>query len=101
MNNFLIESYNLELITFTKPKKQGDYYICKIKYPDSETGGVTIQFPKMTISSEPTSKKIELEFKNEIGYNKKIYNFLSTMDDYIIEKITDKSEEWFDKKIQT
>ena len=97
MNTFLIESCNPELFTFTKPKKHGEYLICKVKYPENDT--ITLQFPKMTISSEPTTKAIELEFKNDTGYNKKVYNFLSKIDDHVIEQITTKSEEWFDKKI--
>lgn len=99
MNNFLVESYTLESFSFTKPKKHGDYLVSKIKYPDSESGNVVVQFPKMTISSDPTTKAIELEFKNERGYNKKVYDFLSKVDDFVIEKVVANSEDWFGKSI--
>jgi len=89
--------YSPELLSFSKPKKHGDYFISKAKYPDSET--MVVQFPKMTISSEPTNKSIELEFKNQTGYNKKIYDFLSKVDDYVVSTINSKSEDWFGKKI--
>ena len=39
------------------------------------------------------------EFINEIGYNKKIYNFLSTIDEYLLEHISLHSELWFGKNI--
>ena len=97
MNTFLIESYNLESITFTKPKKHGDYLVSKVKYP--ETNSVIVQFPRMTISSDPTTKAIELEFKNDRGYNKKMYDFLSKVDDFVVDQIASKSLEWFDKSI--
>ena len=93
--DFLIKSYDLNLFSFSKPKKQLNFMVCKIK---NDSKDVLIQFPKMeTVTS--SSKSIELEFKNEIGYNKKIYNFLSDIDNVIIDYVTLHSEEWFDKKI--
>jgi hypothetical protein len=99
MSNFLIDSYDLSQIIFSKPKKHGDYLVCKVKYPDQDS--LLVQFPKMLIVSDcnALSKNIELEFKNETGYNKKVYNILSKLDDHIINYITEHSEEWFNKKI--
>jgi hypothetical protein len=91
--------YKPELLSFSKPKKHGDYFISKVKYPESET--MVVQFPRMIISSDPTNKSIELEFKNQTGYNKKIYDFLSKIDEQIISSISLNSEDWFGKKIPT
>jgi hypothetical protein len=97
MNSFLISEFTPETLTFSKPKKHGDYFISKVKC--SENGSLTVQFPRMTISSEPTNKGMELEFKNDQGYNKKVYTFLSKVDDFVLQYIFEKSEEWFGKKI--
>jgi hypothetical protein len=97
-NNFLIESYNLESLVFTKPKKTGDFLVCKIKYPEFE--GFKLQFPKMKIVSEtPSLKNVELEFTSDAGYNKKIYNYLSKLDELTLAHIVKNSEEWFGKTI--
>ena len=54
----------------------------------------------MTIqSSEITLKNIELAFKNQTGYNKKIQTFLKDLDSHIIDVVTENSKEWFGKKI--
>ena len=97
-DNYLIDSYDLNLFSFSKPKKykNGEIMVCKIKNDNKDT---IIQFPKMEVATEFDGKYIELEFKNEVGYNKKIYNFLSKIDDLIIEHVTNNSEEWFGKKI--
>jgi hypothetical protein len=92
-----LELVNLDSLIFTKPKKHGDFLVCKIKYPESE--GFKLQFPKMKIVSESPNKFIELEFTSDAGYNKKIYNYLSKLDDFVIKYVTDNSEEWFGKKI--
>ena len=55
-----LELVNLDSLIFTKPKKHGDFLVCKIKYPESE--GFKLQFPKMKIVSESPNKFIELEF---------------------------------------
>ena len=100
MSTFLIDSYNPESLEFTKPKKYGDYLVSKIKYPESENKKVLVQFPKMTVTSDQSSKSIELEFTNiDRGYNKKVYNWLSKVDHCILEHVHTKSEEWFGKKI--
>ena len=99
-NAFLMESFNLESLVFSKPKKHGDFMVCKIKYPDSENGLFKLQFPKMKVVSEtPSVKNVELEFTSESGYNKKIYNYLSKIDDITVAHITNNSEEWFGKTI--
>lgn len=92
--------YELNSFVFTKPKKHGDYLVCKVKYTsESNEVPVSIQFPKMKIVNSPTFKNIELEFQGSDGYSKKVYNFLSTVDNHITEYITSMSEEWFGKKI--
>ena len=96
MSDFLIESYNLDNVSFTKPKKNGDYLVSKIKYLNDS---FKVQFPKMKLVSEPLIKNMELEFLSSMGYNKKSYNFLSKLDLLVIDHITSNSEEWFGKKI--
>ena len=98
MEDYLVENYNINNFTFTKPKKHGDYLISKIK---NENKKFFIQFPKMLVVSEDNSKKVELEFTSETGYSKKVYNFLSELDDYIVDYITQNSQEWFGKNIPT
>jgi hypothetical protein len=89
-----------ELFVFTKPQKHGDYLVCKVKYLESEKEvPVSIQFPKMKIVGTPTFKNIELEFQGSNGYNKNVYNLLSKIDNYLVSYVTEKSEEWFGKKI--
>ena len=46
-------------------------------------------------------KTVELEFKSDHGYSKKVYNTLSKLDTVLTEYISSKSEEWFEKKIPT
>ena len=60
----------------SKPKKykNAELMVCKIKSKNGDP--FTVQFPKMKIV-EHLTKKIELEFTNQTGYNKKVYNFLS------------------------
>ena len=96
MNNFLITDYNLDNVSFTKPKKNGDYLVSKVKYSDDS---FKIQFPKMKLISEPLAKNMELEFTSLAGYSKKIYNFLSNLDSFVVDHVTSNSEEWFNKKI--
>jgi|APCry1669189567_1035234.scaffolds.fasta_scaffold21963_2 hypothetical protein len=96
MDDYLVQNVDMDLFTFTKPKKHGDYLISKIKNNKMD---VFIQFPKMLVVSEENVKKIELEFTSDSGYSKKVFNFLSEFDEYLIKTITEKSEEWFGKKI--
>ena len=84
---------NFESLFFKKPKKCGDYFICKLNED------IVIQFPKMKILSI-TDKLVELEFINDTsGYYKKIYDYLSNLDDFVIGYIHKYSKEWFDKNI--
>jgi hypothetical protein len=101
MDNFLVNSFNLEKLVFSKPKKYADYMLCKVKYPNEsgELDDMCIQFPKMTISSDPDEKNLETEFVSVKGYNKEIFNFLSKLDANIVEYISSQSEEWFERKI--
>ena len=88
---------DLEQLKFSKPKKykNGEIMISKIK-KGSEP--ILVQFPKMSIASDYT-KFVELEFTSDSGYSKKVYNFLSKLDDYLITVISKNSEEWFGKQI--
>ena len=97
MENYLLESYNLDNIVFTKPKKYTDYLVSKVKYNVEDD--FIIQFPKMVISEDPSEKNIELEFKSIKGYNKEMYNFLRKIDQFTINKVQQSSQEWFDKEI--
>ena len=93
-NTFLIDSYTLSSLTFTKPKKVKDFLVSKVKYLDKP---FVVQFPKMTVVS--LEKSVELEFKTDRGYTKKVYNGLSKIDTLLVDYISSKSEEWFEKKI--
>ena len=97
---YLIDNYNLDLFSFTKPKKYNNAMICKIK---NDSNDVLIQFPKMNVTlfeEKSEDLNLSLEFKNEKGYNKKISDFLSKLDDFIMNYITLNSEDWFGKKIK-
>lgn len=97
-----MEQTNLEQLVFTKPKKVGNFLVSKIKYCSKESSleePFLLQFPKMTIVN--VEKNIELEFKNDRGYTKEVYDFLSKIDTFVIDQISIKSEEWFGKKIPT
>ena len=84
----------LSSLVFTKPKKCGEYLVCKLE----KKSEMVIQFPKMIIKSF-TSKNIELEFQNDNVYTKKVYNHLSELDQFVIDYIFKNSEEWFGKEI--
>ena len=84
---------NIESIIFTKPKKNGDYFIAKAK------DELIIQFPKMNIINIGP-KNMELEFINDTSkYYKEVYNFLSNLDEHVIKYINENTESWFGKKI--
>lgn len=113
--NYLVDSYSLENIKFSKPKKykNEEYYISKVKYSKLSSNNelitdnnLLLQFSKMNISSgySESSNKVELEFINNkynkySKYSNKVYNFLSKLDNHIIDTIHNNSEEWFEKKI--
>ena len=101
-NTFLIDTYNLENLIFKKPKKIKDFLVSKVKYlqpGEKAEKPFMVQFPKMKIVS--LEKNIELEFKDDRGYSKKMYNALTKVDSFVIDSIAAKSEEWFEKKIPT
>jgi len=99
MENYLVENYNLNNIQFTKPTKQGEYLVSKIKYNSEKSTRLTLQFPKMKIKDIVGSKNIELEFLDNNSYTKKIKKFLSELDTFIIDTVSSNSQEWFDKKL--
>jgi hypothetical protein len=97
----------IDKIIFSKPKKHGEHLICKVKYDEPENPDLVLQLPKMKvvddfIQSEGTElpKNVSLEFlNNKSKYNKEVYDFLSKLDDYIINFIHKNSLEWFGKEI--
>jgi len=95
MTDYLVSNYNLDSIILQKPKKNGEYFVSKVKYSGND---FFIQFPKMKISTS-FGKNVELEFSSNSKYSKEVYNFLSSLDEHIIQNIFNKSEEWFGKKI--
>ena len=97
MDSYLIDTLNVDLFTFSKPQKYKDtnLMICKIK---NDSKDVLLQFPKMKVTAVD-EKSIELEFMNEKGYNKKMFNVLSSIDQTVISHITQNSQEWFGKEI--
>jgi hypothetical protein len=97
MSGYLVDSYSeFEKLVISPPKKYTDYLVSKIKYNDED---LVLQFPKMTISDQITEKNIELEFTNTKGYNKEMYNFLRNLDRFIIKKVEEHSQAWFEKAI--
>ena len=88
--NFLLED-KPDTFIFSKPRKNRntEVMVCKIKNKNNDQ--VILQFPKMTLVSDyhQKDKSIELEFLNEVGYNKKIYNFLSISIVEYLKQVTD------------
>jgi hypothetical protein len=102
--DYLINNYSVENISFSKPKKHKDHYICKVKYSstDPDFNGLVIQFPRMKLNNDLYSgiKTVELEFlKNKSPYNKKTYDFLSKLDEEILSTVEKNTKEWFEKEI--
>jgi hypothetical protein len=97
MDSYLIDTLNVDLFTFSKPKKykDTDLMISKIK---NDSKDVLLQFPKMKVVTVD-EKSISLEFTNETGYNKKMFNGLSNIDQTVITHITQHSQDWFGKEI--
>jgi hypothetical protein len=97
----------IDKIIFSKPKKHGEHLICKVKYDDPELPDVVLQLPKMKVVDDfiqgegsELPKNVSLEFlNNKSKYNKEVYDFLSKLDDYIINFIHKNSLEWFGKEI--
>jgi hypothetical protein len=84
---------NLESLIFKKPKKCGDYFVCKLGDP------MVLQFPKMILTGI-TDKNMELEFiSDSTKYYREVYDYLTKLDDHIINYIYEHSKEWFNKKI--
>lgn len=99
MDSCLVNSYTIQSIHFSKPKKYNEYFVSKVKYTfEDEESDVVIQFPKMTLA-EDCEDSVSVEFMNTKGYNKEVYNFLSDLDTYIVEQVSKNSQEWFGKEI--
>uniref|UniRef100_A0A6C0I8N9 Uncharacterized protein n=1 Tax=viral metagenome TaxID=1070528 RepID=A0A6C0I8N9_9ZZZZ len=96
MTDYLVNNYSIDKLQISKPKKHDEYLVSKVKYLGAE---LLIQFPKMKINSI-TGKNIQLEFISpETKYSKEVYNFLSTLDLYVMNHIFEKSNDWFGKSI--
>ena len=99
---YLISNYSMDKIQFSKPKKHGEHLVSKVKYSSESSEypeSLVLQLPKMKIVTVG-SKNIELEFLgNKSKYNKEVYDFLSELDDFVINFVGSKSKEWFDKQI--
>jgi hypothetical protein len=97
MENYLFENYSLDLIEFSTPKKHSDYFVSKIKYSKDN---LYIQFPMMQIISF-SEKDINIEFNktNVNTYSSRCYDFLSKLDQFIVDKISSNVVEWFGKDI--
>jgi len=102
MDNYLVDSIDVKKITLNKPKKNELFMVSKPKYSGNE---LIIQLPKMKLvlgdSENSTNINIPvlLEFLNKTRYSKKVYDFLTILDSYLIEYIFKNSEDWFGKKI--
>jgi hypothetical protein len=96
--NFLADTFEPESFIFSKPKKYKNDEIMVSKIKNKYNEMVVIQFPKMTLSSD-YNKCMDVEFINQLGYNKKVITFLSNLDDFIIKYINSHSIDWFGKEI--
>jgi hypothetical protein len=97
MEIHLVDSVDLEKISMSKPKKNGEFMVSKPKYSGNE---LIIQMPKMNLSLESSENtQVFLDFLNKKEYSKKVYDFLNTLDSKLILTIFKNSEEWFGKKI--
>jgi len=95
MDSYLVDCYDLTQISFSKPKKYGEYLASRVKYNGSDE--LYIQFPKMKITNI-NPKGIELEFGTN-RYNKKMFTWLSKLDEFITETVEANSKEWFNKEL--
>ena len=96
MENYLVDSVNLDIFSLNKPKKNGLYMVSKVKYSGNE---LTIQLPKMKLILGDSGSNVLLEFLNKKEYSKKVCDFLKNLDSKIIDYIFKNSEDWFGKKI--
>jgi hypothetical protein len=96
--NFLVEDFNAGSFTFSKPKrhKNGELMTCKIKNTSKEP--VYIQFPKMNACSD-FANCMEFSFPGATGYSKKVIAFLESLDKFILDLVSSRSQLWFDKTI--
>jgi len=95
--DFLADTFDLDSFRISKPKKyRADLMVAKIKNKNKEP--IIVQFPKMLLESD-YEKFVELSFLSKTGYSKKVYDFLSNLDEKLINYITSHSEEWFGKQI--
>jgi hypothetical protein len=102
--DYLVSNYLIENILIGKPKKQGEYFVSKVKYSDeyqkSHKLDLIIQLPNMKLVNDITVlANVELEFINKQKYSNKVYDFLSAVDEFVLGNICKNSEEWFNKKI--
>jgi hypothetical protein len=95
MESYLVDCYDLTQLTFSKPKKYGEYLASRIKYKGSDD--VLVQFPKMTITNI-NPKGVELEFGTN-KYSKKVFSWLSAFDDLIPQVVETNATEWFGKEL--
>lgn len=83
MNINTCENFNIKDLNIDKPKKIDDVYISRLDY--------IIQTPKLSINK--ISKKISLIL------SEKILNFFNEFDNKIINELIDKSEDFFEEKL--
>jgi len=94
--DFLADTFDLDSFRISKPKKyRTDLMVAKVKNKNKEP--IIVQFPKMTISDY--TKFVELGFLSKTGYSKKVHDFLSNLDEKLINYIASHSEDWFGKQI--
>jgi hypothetical protein len=100
MENYLVDNYSLDSIEFSKPKKHSEYYYSRIKYSlNNQLINLNIQLPVMSITTI-NDKGISLEFMRiHSEYSKKCYNFLSNLENIILDSIIKNTAEWFGKEI--
>jgi len=96
--NFLAETFEPDSFIFQKPKKYKNSQLMTSKIRNRNNENIIIQFPKMAVEGWD-NKVVNLEFMNSTNYNKKVQNFLSQLNEFVINHICCQSETWFGKNI--
>ena len=85
-----VDSFDPVNLSFSKPKRQDDKYITKIKYL---TDDLIIQTPKVYATKTPDGT-LEVSIKSD-----SFYNFLGSFDEKIIDTLFSNSNDWFSKEL--
>ncbi len=93
---YTTREFNLDSCKFSKPEKFQGYHESFVNINGSN--GFILQTPKLVLRNS-TSSVYELLISRNKDRNREFYNIMSHIEDSAILQITDKSEEWFGRKI--